>query len=74
MDSPRISPEDIPRLDRLAKRRGVPMTLLINEAIAAYLDQQPPVNQTASRSRSQRGRSGTSKSDDATRKGENDER
>ncbi len=73
MDSPRISPEDIPRLDRLAKGRDVPMTLRVNEAIAAYLDQQPIVNQTASRTRSQRSRSGTSASDDAPRKGENDE-
>ncbi len=73
MDSPRISPEEIPRLDRLVKGRGVPMTLPVNEAIAVYLDQRPPVNQTASRSRSQRSRSGTSASDDAPRKGENDE-
>jgi predicted DNA-binding protein len=47
MDSPRISPKDIPQLDRLAKRRGVPMTLLVNEAIAAYLAQQADATQPA---------------------------
>lgn len=55
MYSPKISPKYIPRLYRLAKRRGVPMTWLVDEAVAAYLAQQMDAAQPAStRSRPRR--------------------
>ena len=40
MYSPRIPDAYIPLLYRLARRRGAPMTALVAEAVAAYLERE----------------------------------
>jgi hypothetical protein len=42
MYSPRIPETYIPLLYRLARRRGAPMTALVAEAVAAYLEREAP--------------------------------
>jgi hypothetical protein len=42
MYSPRIPETYIPLLYRLARRRGEPMTALVAEAVAAYLEREAP--------------------------------
>ncbi len=39
MYSPKISEKLIPRLYRMARKKGIPMTKLVNEIIDAYLQQ-----------------------------------